>query len=63
MAITFIFIIIIIMRIPPNQVFAPFMIFDQLISVYFFVFFIIPHWALISTNYTLPHPFMMTTTT
>ena len=57
MAITF---FKIIMRIPSNQVFAPFMIFDWLISVYFFVFFIIPHWVWISMNYTLPHPFMMT---
>ena len=48
------------MRIPLNQVFAPFMIFNQLISIYFFVFFIIPHWVQISMNYTLPHPFMMT---
>ena len=36
------------------------MILDQLISIYFFVFFIIPHWVQISMNYTLPHPPMMT---
>ena len=39
--------------------FAILMIFDQLISLYFFVSFIIPPWVWISMNYTLPHPITM----
>ena len=35
----------IIMRIPSNQVFVLLTIFDPSINVYFFVSFIIPHWA------------------
>ena len=48
------------MRIPSNQVFVLLTIFDQSISVYFFVSFIISHWVWVGTNYTLPHPLMMT---
>ena len=33
---------------------------DWLISLYFFLSFIIPSWVQIGTNHTLPHPIMMT---
>ena len=52
--------VIIIMRIPSDQVFALFMIFDWLISIYFFVCSVFSHWVWISMNHTLPHPLMMT---
>ena len=40
--------------------FSILVIFDQLISLYFFLSFIISLWVQIGMNHTLPHPIMMT---